>query len=274
MRDARVHHRPKLTMIDVGQSPLAPRTWSHSHISKVERGHEWPKEDLVAWYEAVCELEPGTLMALFDDAVGYIGVAIPEQVGRASREWAPDRIELHGDLRGPRMVMTEQHDLICQRDGSSGYVLIVDLGLDADNRANVLEGGVALGDYVWRSERLGALAIDFGRPFAKGEWRRLVVRHEFDPVDVTEPWLTVANRSFRVREAVVSSQFATHRDGELFVVDGVNLDELHQAFDSSSPHRALSHHPCCRPLAIDAQSRGAVRFKNLQPGLHYGLAWV
>ena len=274
MRDARVHHRPKLTMIDVGQSPLAPRTWSHSHISKVERGHEWPKEDLVAWYEAVCELEPGTLMALFDDAVGYIGVAIPEQVGRASREWAPDRIELHGDLRGPRMVMTEQHDLICQRDGSSGYVLIVDLGLDADNRANVLEGGVALGDYVWRSERLGALAIDFGRPFAKGEWRRLVVRHEFDPVDVTEPWLTVANRSFRVREAVVSSQFAIHRDGELFVVDGVNLDELHQAFDSSSPHRALSHHPCCRPLAIDAQSRGAVRFKNLQPGLHYGLAWV
>ncbi|MBW4077100.1 MAG: hypothetical protein HIU84_01020 [Acidobacteria bacterium] len=277
LRDARMECYPHLTLADLGMDPAAPRNWSHSHLSKVERGLEAPKEDLVRWYEIRTGKPTGYLMNIFYEATGGTKSRASLDNERSARQWSIDRLEIFADLTGENTLIYETRDLIAVSDGVASHSMLI----DTRDRVNpgegygmeVIEGGVVTKEPEWISDTLAKLEINFDRSFSIGEWHRVRLLHRSPPPASIPRWMTVASRYGETREAVVSVAFNERDVRPAWRISENHSAEVVTTFEAGSPAVVEDIIGGGASLVTDATGIVRARFMSLRPGLHYGIGW-
>ncbi len=271
LREARLNHEPPLRLSDVGSAAGAPRTWSHSHLSKVERGLEVPGADLVQWYEVVTKAVTGSLVRLWETATGEHA---PGPAPRANLlEWLTDRVEMVMDLRGERATVVDTRDLIANQPGLSGYWALYDTGGEpreaAEYDRDVLVGGKVHSVVPIDGTTLVKLGIKLGRELDRGEWHRIQIRHVL-PAGPIEPYLNFSLRTETAREAILTVHFP---DGEWRVWSFIDV------YAEALP--AMLANPASENLPEDFSVRevpsnlgyATVRIEYPTAGFSSGLVW-
>ncbi len=277
LRRARMEVEPQLTLVAVGSHPDAPRQWSHSYLSRVERGLELPKEELVHWYETRTGVPSGYLVDEYRRLIGYDQTP-PEELRGRMRAWSIERMEIFADLTGERAVVYETRDLIATCDDASSHVLLMDTSDPTNDSSRydvqVVEGGQLTSLPTWMSNTLAAYEVRFHRTFGVGEWHRVTLRHEF-PSTVTIPrWMTVSTRRGETREAVITIAFDIGNIRPAYRIDELYPEEVLAAFGGASSERmseVLSHQ---RMIVPDLEGMVRARFRTIKTGLHYGIGWL
>lgn len=261
-------------MTDVGKHPDAPRQWSHAHLSKIERAKEWPKEDLVAWYEEVCGAAPGSLLALYRDAIGDTSVVPPEHIAREMRQWIDERLEVHVDLSTPLIVVTEQRDIVAQADQLDRHLLLIESDTPfGEHSLEVLVGGEIGGPPLWQVGSVAAVPIRLPRAYASGDWHRVTVRFSIEPSATARNAATVFARNRHTRDAVVSLRFPSGATPKVWRIENAYSEEVHAAFNPKATASVTSLLPHARRVAVDRHGEVSARFRPVRPGLEFGLGW-
>jgi hypothetical protein len=277
LRDARLRCSPRLTLVGIGSDEAAPRYWSHSHLSKIERGLEAPGEDLVRWYEVRTGKPDGYLVHLLYDATG--GASSPAFLTsqRGARQWAIDRHEIHCDLRGPRAVIHETRDLVAISDGVTSHTVVVDTRdfetSGRDFAIKVVEGGTIATTPEWISDTLVTVEVSLHRSFAMGEWHRIRLCHHSPALERIPRWMTVVSRYGETRDAIVNVTFNPHDVRPAWRISDTLSGEVFAAFarDSTAPvERVIGGGT---RLLADAEGTVSARFSSLLAGLYYGIGW-
>jgi hypothetical protein len=274
LRSARLQHRPPLTLTALGTHPDAPRAWSHAHLSKVERGLELPKPELVAWYETCTGTPTGVLLDLLTLAHEATNDEAAVVTPSAPTEWILERLELHANFRSYRPGVTRYLDMVATVDDLQEYHFLVDDAHQEPVLPEVLSGGRAP-TVTWRSGHVAQLSIALHRAFDKGEWHRLRVREALNEFSRSRQWVSAMVRGPHTREAVVSVCLPDgvrvepwlfgHADGlALGAVFGPGADR------ELDPRDVLDD---AVPARIEADGRVRTRFRSLEPGAHYGIGW-
>jgi hypothetical protein len=261
-------------MTDVGKHPDAPRQWSHAHLSKIERAKEWPKEDLVAWYEEVCGAAPGSLLTLYRDAVGDTSIVPPEPIAREMRQWIDERVEVHVDLSAPTIVVTEQRDIVAVGDGLDRHLLLIesDTPFHEDSLA-VIGGGEIAGPPVWQVGAVAAVPIRLPRTYVSGDWHRVTVRFAIEPSAAARSAATIFARHRHTRDAVVSLRFPAGATPTVWRIENAYSEEVEAAFNPLATAAVSSLIPNARQVTVDGNGEVSARFRPVRPGLEFGLGW-
>ena len=277
LRHARLHCRPLLTLKDLGSHPTAPRHWSHSHLSKVERGLEVPKEDLVRWYEFRTGKPSGYLLHMLYDATGGAESQALLDDQRSSRQWAVDRLEIVADLTGESTLIHETRDLVAISDDVDSHTILIDthdrVNPGCEYGMEVVEGGVISKDPVWISDTLVKLDIAFDRSFATGEWHRIKLLHRSPPPESIPRWMTVSSRYGETREAIVAVAFNEHDIRPAWRIQENLAAEVVATFEAGSSTVVEGIIGGENRLLADASGIVRARFSSLRSGLHYGIGW-
>lgn len=276
LRDARLACYPHLTLADLGSDPAAPRRWGHSHLSKVERGLEVPKEDLVRWYEVRTGKATGYLLHSFYEAIGGANSRAQVDNQRSGRQWALDRLEILADLTGEGTLIYETRDLVAVSDGVDSHSVLIDThDLDNPGRGYAMEvvaGGVIAKEPEWISDTLVKLEIALHRSFEVGEWHRVRLLHRSPPESIPR-WMTVSSRRGETREAVVAVAFNEHDIRPAWRIHENHAAEVLATFEAGSPAVVEDVIGGGTSLVADANAIVSARFSSLRSGLHYGIGW-
>ena len=276
MRIAR--QRAGFTLVEMGTDPAAPRSWSHSHLSRCERGFEVPSPDLVAWYEVKAGLQKGFLEGLRRMATGSEAPGISEQLDDIDADFILDRIEFHVDFTGEKPLAFHTRDLVVRAEsGVTSYPLLVDTydptrGVD-DYPVEVRYGGTMPAAPRLKAGTLSVFDIELERSLQKGDFHRLQVVHTLPDTDSVARWVTIATRREEVREVVISVQFPRGEPHQLWRVERVYLEVLNAAFGpltDGDPDELLGPG---RRVELGPSGFTVIRFNNPRPGMHYGLGW-
>jgi transcriptional regulator with XRE-family HTH domain len=273
LRASRLNHVPPLTLEDIGSSDSAPRTWSHSHLSKVERGHEIPTPDLVEWYAEATGSDFVHLLALWELETGRKYVR-PAKVGESASTWSLERLEMELDLRGENPTLTHTRDLIALQDADSywllydtkeviqnpdGYGVQVDLGGELELREALLDS------------TLEKAKVNLGRKVEKGSWHRIRVVHTL-PGESIPPYLDFSLRSAQVREVLMTVRFGENKPIEMIRFAHVFAEEMDALL--ANPSDFSARQPEREQFKIDEYGTASTQFQFPQAGFHYGVVWV
>lgn len=260
-----------LTLEDLADSMAGPRTWSQSHLSKVERAKEIPSGELIHFYERETEVPPGSLITLWEAMTGER--YIPSEEARArTLDWIVERIEMDLDLRGPEAILIETRDLVANKAGLSDYWSIYDPDTDEDDLErsgfSVDLGGVAGAKVRVDGTRLVRSQVRFGRELGLGEYARVRFAHTFDRKSFP-PFLNFTTLSERTREAIVTVRFS--RTTTVSAFSDVLAEYVQAAIAGTD--EVLCERLGLRsiPLALDNSSTW--RFSYPRPGMYSGLTW-
>lgn len=276
LRSARLNHRPPLTLKEIGQCPTAPRTWSHAHLSKVERGLETPKPNLVEWYEQCTEVPHGYLMDLYHHVVGDRDN--PGQAASPDDAWIVERIEQRVHLHLDKPYVLEIMDLLATHDGVDSLQLLVDTRRPDAGPEEFLpriDAGVASLELLWQAGTVASVRLHLHRSFAKGEWHRIRLEYDVPPVEEHERYFCIATRRPHTRDAVVVVKFPSGLPVVPWAIRGRSYEEVNAAFGttSSSETDVATIIGSAEPLHLDPDGIARVRFHSLQPGCRYGIGW-
>jgi len=272
MRTARLNHEPSLRLEDVGNHDLAPRTWSHSHLSKVERGIEVPTAELVAFYETVTNTPAGQLMHLWEAATGKTYQPHPQQ-GQAKPGWIMERLEIELDLRPELPLLTHTRDLVANQDTNTYWIMYdtkeLHLGVDG-YEVHVNLGGVVVERELVPETTIEKARIDLGRVIHEGEWHRIRVVHTLPNREVP-PFLDFAVRSIETREVLLTVRFPESYREPVVRFAHVYPEEIEIIRRlSESMEKA---HPAHEEIFPDAHGVVSVRFLRPQAAFFYGVLW-
>ncbi len=277
LRDARLECSPRLTLTELGSDSAAPRRWSHSHLSKVERGLEAPKEDLVRWYEIRTGKPASYLVNMFYEATGGADSHAFLESERHGRQWAIDRLEIHADLTGGRALIHETRDLVAISDGVNSHAMLIDThdfeNPGQDYGMEVIEGGAMAKKPQWISDTLVKLEITLDRSFAAGEWHRIKLCHRSPPSVSIPRWMTVASRFGETREAVIEIAFSERDIRPTWRISESFSAEVVAAFTAGAATVVEDIIGEGTSLVADANGMVSTRFSSLRTGLHYGIGW-
>lgn len=271
LRHSRQHATPPLRLIDIGSDPNGPRTWSHAHLSKVERGLEVPAGELVHWYEVKTATTPGFLTGLWEIATGeqYLDALPPAET---VAPWTLDRVEIDLDLSGAVPTALETRDLIANLNGADRHQILIDLE-DEDaaqsSRLEVVDGGTIVEDKKLIMGNLVRHEIYHGRAAAKGEWHRVTLRHSYPSVNF-DPWYTFTTKTDRMREGLVTVRFGTKVPRRVYAVDRLLSKEVRSYCATSSPEQASADFS---PVKVDERGTARMRFAYPRAGFQYGIGW-
>jgi hypothetical protein len=274
MRLARLNHRPLLTLKEVGYDPRAPRSWSHAHLSKVERGIEIPKEDLVRWYETICEVSPGYLLELLHSLDSDSQTADPTH-GR-SESFSLDRMELQALFNRSSPEVRVVADLITTAEKADSFALLLD-GRDEEyplkHKGPRILHGAERSEVEWSSTSASSVRFYFGREFAKGDWHRIHISETAPTFCMTgKRNLTLSSKRSEVRDAIISVTFPEGQRPNCCLIDGMMPEEVNAHFGTKAPIRTKRLAEC-EVLEIDSTGTVQVRFRSILPGLRYGIGW-
>ncbi len=277
LRRARMEVEPQLTLVAMGSHPDAPRQWSHSYLSRVERGLELPKEELVRWYEARTGVPAGYLVDEYHRLVRHDETP-PDELRGQMRAWSIERMEIFADLSGEHAIVYETRDLVATRDEASSHVLLMDTSDPSNDSSHydvqVVEGGRLSSRPSWMSKTLAAYEVRFHRSFGMGEWHRVTLRHEFPSTSTIPRWMTVSTRRGETREAVVTIAFDVANVRPAYRIDELYAEEVLAAFGDATgePMREV----VSRETMIEPDLDGMVRarFRTIKTGMHYGIGWT
>ena len=273
-----IRQRAKVTLIEMGSDPNAPRSWSHSHLSRCERGYELPTADLVAWYEVKSGVQKGFLEELRRQAAGEPLSSGSDEVDNFDSDFILDRLELLADFSGKEPRVFQPRDLVVRSgEGISSYQLLVDTYDPtrplADYPLEISYGGVFATTPRFQSGTLTIFEIDLERQLNKGDFHRLQLFHILPDHDSVARWVTIAARRDEVREVVVAVQFPRGDHHDLWRIEHVYLELLNAGFGPSAsgdPDDILGHG---HRVELGPSGFAVVRFNNPRPGMHYGLGW-
>ncbi len=271
LRHARQRATPPLRLIDIGSDPNGPRTWSHAHLSKVERGLEVPAGELVRWYEVKTATTPGFLTGLWEIATGeqYLDALPPAE---AVAPWTLDRVEIDLDLSGAVPTALETRDLIANLDGADRHQILIDLEDEEaalSSRLEVIDGGTLVEDKKLIMGNLVRHEIYHGRAVAKGEWHRVALRHRY-PSENFDPWYTFTTKTDRMREGLVTVRFGKKVPRRVYAVDRLLSKEVRAYCAASAPEEASTDFA---PVKVDEQGIARIRFAFPRAGFQYGIGW-
>ncbi len=277
LREARVNRRPPITLVEIGSDTKAPRRWSHSHLSKVERGIEVPKEELVRWYEVRTGKPSGYLVNLFHRAVGTPEYgAWASQVG-CERGWAFDRIEIFADLSGEFARIYETLDLVALSSGMNHDTVVIDPhDLMVSSRGccvEVVEGGTLSRQPMPDAGWYGKLEVDLHREFEVGDWHRVRLLHTAISFEGISRWITLATRHGETREFVASLKFNEDNLHPAWRIDQRFAAEVVAAFGPDSVSSVDDVFGVGNTLVTETNGLVRARFESLRPGLQYGIGW-
>ncbi len=274
MRLARLNHRPPLTLKDVGYSPKAPRSWSHAHLSKVERGVEAPKQDLVQWYEKVTEVTPGYLLDLWSAAMGQDDASLAAM--SVDDFFVSERIEMHGLFNLPHPEVHLVVDLLATKPSATSHALLMDgewSNLPAKTKKGpAILSGAESAEVEWSTSSASSVRFHFGREFMPGDWHRLRIAETTPDFSELKRHLTLSSRRSESRDAIVTLTLPNGVRPKLCVIDGMMSEEVNALFGdpSASAAKRLSS---LQPLEVDSGGSARVRFRGILPGLRYGIGW-
>jgi hypothetical protein len=277
MREARTNSDVPLTLKELGSDPNSPRRWSHTYLSRVERGFEVPKLELVEWYERRTGVNNGYLVSLYEKVIGPVVSTEPRNESDVDSDFRLDRIEFFLDFRTPKPIAYQTRDVIALVDNAQNYPLIVDSydptrGV-ADYPVAVLSGGRIATDPKVLSDTLQIVEIDLGRSLSLGDWHRFVFQHELPDDESIARWATIATRRNEVREAVITFQFEPGSQRRIWCIDGIYPEVLTATFGpgaTSDPSEILGD---TQERVLDHNGFVGERFLAPRAGLHYGLGW-
>ncbi len=276
LREARLEQRPTMTLKELGGDDRAPRRWSHSHLSKVERGIEAPNEELVRWYEDCTGRPRGYLLDLYHAAVGRSARDVAESPEGRTQTWALDRTEIFANLSGSDSLIYDTRDLVAIADRTKTYVVHLDSIEQAISSeihtVELLDGGV-LGKRKRISSTLSTVEIRLHRKFDAGEWHRIRLLHRAPAMENLSPWMTVATRRGETREALVAVRFNKREVRPMWRIDAMPLSEIVPAFEKGTSARVEDFADACSRVFPDANGIVHSRFPTLRSGLHYGIGW-
>jgi hypothetical protein len=277
LRDARLECYPHLTLMVLGSDPAAPRHWSHSHLSKVERGLESPTEDLVRWYEVRTGRATGYLLHMFYEATGGANSrAVADNHGNG-RQWAIDRLEIFADLTGESTLIYETRDLVVVSDGVDSHSVLIDtrdlVNTGQGYGTEVIEGGVIATEPEWISGTLVKLEIALHRSFEIGEWHRVRLLHRSPPPESIPRWMTASSRHGETREVVITVAFNEHDIRPAWRIHENYDTEVFATFEAGSSVAVEDVIGGGTSLVPDVNGIVRARFLSLRPGLHYGIGW-
>lgn len=277
LRDARLECWPHLTLTDLGSDPAAPRHWSHSHLSKVERGLEVPKEDLVQWYEVRTGRATGYLLHIFYEATGGANSrALGDNQG-SGRQWVFDRLEIFADLTGESTLIYETRDLVAVSDGVDSHSVLIDthdlVNTGQGYGMELIEGGVIVKEPEWVSDTLVRFQIALHRSFEAGEWHRVRLLHRSPPPESIPRWMTVSLRHGETREVVITVAFNEHDVRPAWRIHENYAAEVITTFEAGSSAVVEDVIGGGTSLVADANGMVRARFSSLRPGLYYGIGW-
>jgi len=273
MRLLRLGENPPATLIQIGTDPIAPRSWSHSHLSRVERGFLIPGYDLVEWYENRCGAPTGILTAKLEQIVG------PRPEDRLSASgfgdldgWRVDRLESTLDLRGPPFTFRHVRDLLAMEDGLNEvqFLLGLPFGLGGlgDDAWN-LHGGVFKGPPCFVTGDLAQLSVTMPVALRKGTWHRITVECRLPSCDVEAGRVMLTSPTAGTRELVSSIAFPEGIKPRLWEINRME-PELVAVLNNGRGTLPLERY---RELEIDRFGEAANRVNSPRPGFAYGLAW-
>ena len=271
LRLARQQATPPLRLVDIGSDPSGPRSWSHAHLSKVERGLEIPTGELVRWYEVKTSTTPGFLTGLWELATGeqYLDALPPaEDVA----PWTLDRVELDFDFSHDVPTAIETRDLIANVDGADRHQILIDLEDDdaaTCARIEVLDGGEIVEDKKLIMGNLVRHEIYHGRAAAKGEWHRVTLRHTYR-LENFDPWFTFTTKTDRMREGLVTVRFDQNLPRRVYAIDRLLSKEVRAYCAAQSPDEASSDFA---PVMVDERGIARIRYAFPRAGFQYGIGW-
>ena len=273
MRLARLNHRPALTLKDVGYNPKAPRSWSHAHLSKVERGVEIPKKDLVQWYEKITEVTPGYLLDLWGAAMG-LGEASQHNPG-SDDCFVNERIEMQGLFNLPHPEVHLVLDLLATRPSASSHSFLLDgdwARLPTKAKGPTILSGAESAEVEWSTSSARSVRFHFGREFMPGDWHRLQFSETYHAFANLKRQLTLSSRRSESRDAIVTVTLPSDVRPNLCVIDGMRSEEVNAMFGEPTTSFA-KRLASLRPLEVDSGGSARVRFSGILPGLRYGIGW-
>ncbi len=277
LREARISHHPPLTLMELGADPNAPRRWSHSHLSKVERGLEIPKEDLVRWYEVRTKKPTGYLIKLWYQAMRDVDPNQLHAIEPGDHTWTLDRLELFVDLTGIRERVYEKRDLIARVSGLSSRTVAIDsheVSFSSNfSHTEVLEGGTHAKSFVGHARGSVDLEIDLGREFHVGEWHRIRLLHCATAGESLPRHLSMMTRHSETRELIVSVAFKPTDVRNSWMVYERFLSEVEERLAAHYSTSARSFIGLDEDLVPDCNGLVSYRFESLRPGLLYGIGW-
>ena len=271
LRLSRQRSTPPLRLVDIGSDPQGPRSWSHAHLSKVERGLEIPTGELVRWYEVKTGTTPGFLTGLWELVTGehYIDALPPAE---SVAPWTLDRVEIDLDLSGEVPTATETRDLIANIDGADRHQILIDLEDEEAamaSRLQILDGGSLVEEKKLVMGNLVRHEIFHGRVAAKGEWHRVTLRHVY-PSENFDPWYTFTTKTDRMREGLVTVRFGKNAPKRVYAIDRLLSKEVRAFCSSAAPDEASADFT---PVRVDEQGIARIRFAFPRAGFEYGIGW-
>lgn len=272
LRQARTEADPPLRLTDIGEGLEAPRTWSHSHLSKIERGKEVPSIELVLWYEQRTKAPARSLVTLWEQATGQV-YAPPAHRAPDVSSWAIDRLEMTLDLRPDQPTLTHTRDLIAQTR-SDAYSILYDTkevsSANGESDVAVVLGGTIVERTRVENTTVERARIDLGRVVEKGEWHRVAVEHRLPSRDIA-PYLDFSLRSSAVREVQMVVFFPAGSTPRLLRFTHAYAADLPALI--ADPFSVESPEPAREVIAPDAYGVAITRFLFPVPGFHHGLIW-
>ena len=272
LRRARSGGSPPLRLADIGDDPEAPRTWSHSHLSKIERGKEVPSIELVLWYERRTNAPTHSLVSLWEQATGQSYVPPSHRSAEVS-SWSIERLEMALDLRDEQPLLTHTRDLIALTGGDTYWILYdtkdVSVVAGQSDVAAVL-GGTIVERMAVENATVEKARIDLGRFVAQGEWHRLRVEHRLPTRDIA-PYLDFSLRSASVREVQLMVTLPAGPRPRVLRFTHAYAAELTELL--ASPFSIASAEPARETIEPDAQGVVMTRFLFPVPGFHHGIVW-
>jgi len=271
LRAARASHVPPLRLADIGEDEAAPRSWSHSHLSKIERGKEVPSIELVLWYESRTGVAAGSLVTLWEHATGETYTPAPSTVSDASL-WAIERLEMELDLRGELPLLTHTRDLLANGDADSYWIKYDTKDLHATNDGSSVVctlGGEIVERTAMPDSTVEKARIDIGGVIRKGEWHRVRVVHQLPAGDIP-PYLDFSLRTGAVREVQMTVMFPEPAPRVLRFTDAyaADLTEL-----VNNPFTYSGREPVREELTVTTFGSVSTRFSFPAAGFHHGLIW-
>lgn len=272
MRAARSFHEPPLRLVDIGESPKAPRSWSDSHLSKVERGKEVPGLDLVLWYEQRTQVTSGSLISLWEQATG-LKYQPNSAESKEEAPWVIERLEMYLDLRPTEPLLTHTRDLLSNKQNDSYWIMydtkdVVMKGADSDVVVEV--GGEIVERQRVENSTVEKARISLGRVVQRGGWHHLRVTHRLPSRD-TPPFLDFSLRTPGVRDVQLIVHFPAGSRPRVLRFTHAYSADLAELI--ANPFVITNPEPQREELSLDEFGLALTRFPFPEAGFHHGLVW-
>jgi hypothetical protein len=219
-------------------------------------------EDRVAWVAGQLGRLPRTARRRIDEGIRHVAELIVESLARSEcptpeDAWRTTDLRMTVTLDSPNPEVVEQRRIVSQQSALTELDLAITV--PADNvQVDVLHGGIVEKRLMESSERLGFTLV-LPRPLAQGESHAFALQYTFASEADMRPYAVCVPR-YPCAQFDLTVRFGEDRlPTRLWLLNRVFQRD---AADPRAPGKS-----------VEPEAEKHVRFRDLSPGLAYGLRW-